>query len=145
MEEIQLGRLGCESTFLHNLALQGYELRNVGIDINCYHLHASNIRNYNPDLDCYANKNRMAFPILGPMPRQRTRKRDKILIDSAVISSGSSGAVRVWLKVLDRLVRSALAPRLVLLEQHPALKALRLPQRIVGRRSICSYRSQALK
>ena len=131
-DTVQLGKLGCESLFLYNLAQAGYTLRNVGIDIPCYHLHASGKRNYDAQRDRYPDQERMAFPILGALPRSRFRARDKILIDSSVFAYGQLGPIRLWLSFLDQLRQSALAPRLVLLQQHELTRSLPFPNRLIG-------------
>lgn len=134
-EKIQVGKLHCESFFLNSLSKTGYSLQNVSLDINCFHLHASQKRNYDPSKDRYTDQSRMSYPLLGTCPslkRPLSTKRDKILIDSSVFSWGHQGAIIAWRQLIEQLANSNLKDKLVLLEQSDLAKQIPISNRIQG-------------
>jgi hypothetical protein len=99
--DIHLGKLGCESLFLGRMIRSGFGVENVSLDWKCYHLHATQKRNYNPMVDRYAEDCEMAFPVLsGRSPdRKSVRPTDgPIVIDGVAFASGSSTVL--WRDIL---------------------------------------------
>lgn len=105
--DIQLGKLGCESLFLGRMIRSGFAVDNVSLDWKCYHLHATQKRNYNPMVDRYAEDSEMAFPVLsGRSPdRKSVRPTDgPIVIDGVAFSSSSSTVL--WRDILTEWHKS---------------------------------------
>ncbi len=101
--DVQLGKMGCESLFLGRMYRSGYTVENISLDWRCYHLHATQKRNYDPKTDRYTEENEMAFPLFSGRSPSRASIRPvdgPIVIDG--VSFSTNTAPPLWLEVLQQ-------------------------------------------
>lgn len=99
--DIELGKNGCESLFLGRMLRVGYSIQNVSLDLKCYHMHASQKRNYDPNVDRYKEEGEMAFPVISGRVPSRGAISDgegPIVVDGTVFAEASPYA-SFWLEV----------------------------------------------
>jgi glycosyltransferase involved in cell wall biosynthesis len=115
---ITLGKLHCETTFICHMQRQGYEVSNVSLNVNCYHVHESGKRNYTQDDKTYSDPFAMAFPMIsGAYACGVTETRNteaSILVDLSGLN-GTPEAFRMWTGLLHSLSNSSFRDKLTLL------------------------------
>ncbi len=119
--DVRLGTLHCESYFLGFAQRAGYKIENVGLSIAAYHLHITQKRNYNPNVDRYADLESMVFPALGALPHElgasRNMPEKPTVIDGNAFQLGKYQACRVWLGVLPELLETGAGKEFVILNR----------------------------
>lgn len=116
--DIQLGKMGCESLFLGRMLRAGYAIDNVSLDWKCYHLHATQKRNYDPKVDRYTEEQEMAFPLFSGRSPDRTSVRPTdgpIVVDG--VAFATNGSTLVWQDILGEWQRTARRDDIVVLNR----------------------------
>lgn len=128
-----LGKLHCESIFLGFMQNKGYSIHNVSLEINGFHIHASNKRNYDPQKDRYTDFGRMVYPVISSAYIQIAQKHNQktfpYIIDGGIFASENNAGKRVWHQLLHALSESPLKEKLALLNRgglNPHLYGLRV-------------------
>ena len=129
--DIQLGLVGCESSFLGHAQRGGYKLKNIGLDIAAYHLHITQKRNINPLVDRYTDFERAAYPELSTIAPviQERHSTGPIVFDAAAFQYNSPKLFRTWMNILAGWISSGFAKDLVILDRAglmPKINGLRL-------------------
>ena len=116
--DIQLGKMGCESLFLGRMLRAGYPIDNVSLDWKCYHLHATQKRNYDPKVDRYTEEMEMAFPLFSGRTPDRTSVRPTdgpIVVDGVAFST--NGSTHLWQELLGEWQRTPRRDDIVVLNR----------------------------
>jgi len=116
--DVQLGKMGCESLFLGRMLRAGYTIDNVSLDWRCYHLHATQKRNYDPKVDRYTEEKEMAYPLFSGRSPDRTSVRltdGPIVVDGVAFST--KGSTLLWQELLGEWQRSARRDDIVVLNR----------------------------
>ncbi len=117
--KIELGKMGCESLFVGRMFRAGYAVKNISLDVACYHLHTTEKRNYNSETDRYAEESEMAFPMIsgidGPRPTNVSPDRP-IVIDGSAFSESAHKA-SFWQNIIREWRDSSFGRELIVLNR----------------------------
>lgn len=119
--DIRLGKLHCESYFLGFAQRAGYQIKSIGLSVAAYHLHITQKRNYDPNVDRYGDMESLVFPGLGSFkdhaPSSQSATNKTIAIDCNAFQLRKLTACRTWLGLLPELVAGKLGASLTLLDR----------------------------
>ncbi len=116
---IELGMMGCESLFVGRMLRAGYEIKNASLDINCFHLHVTQKRNYDRHVDAHEQESEMAYPVLSTLSPRRPRMgrfEGPLVVDGVALAENSPLA-SFWLSVLREWQESDLRREIVVLDR----------------------------
>jgi hypothetical protein len=121
--QIEIGLMGCESLFVGRMLRAGYEIHNVSLDINCFHLHISQKRNYDRNVDAHSQESEMAYPVISGLPSSRDEQSQAdgpVVIDGVALTENSAIA-SFWLSIFREWQENDVRDDVVVLDRSGCL------------------------
>jgi hypothetical protein len=118
--DIQVGKMHCESLFIGRMFRAGYNVKNISLDVASYHLHLTNLRNYDGAVDKYTEYAEMMFPVMSgsaPAREEYGYTRGPIVIDGAVFQYPQQGSATFWRQMITEWGNTSFGRELVVLDR----------------------------